>query len=116
MTGIAGMESMKAVAKMARRAAFTLKLSARLRWIIGLIIVNRCAARRDERRSGNAGCAGGGCFMPYAKEQGIIAFLMDVIPGSVTARLPAQTSRILLFAVLFGLRCTTAAKASSFSM
>ncbi len=57
-------------------------------------------------------------YAAQAKEQGIIAFLMDVIPGSVIGAFASgNILQVLLFAVLFGLRCTVwAAKASSFSM
>ncbi len=72
MTGIAGMESM--VGPYRRRGrCFTLKLSVRFALIIGLIIVNVVRRRRDERRSGNAGCAGGGKGTSRtSQEQGIV--------------------------------------------
>ena len=63
--------------------------------IIGLIIVNVGATRRrNERRPGDhrmPTCCGG--LAEQAKEQGIVAFLLDIIPGSVIAApLPAAIS------------------------
>lgn len=61
VTGIAGMESMKAVGRTGAVALLYFEIVSTIALIIGLIIVNVVQpGRRDERRSGNAGCAGGG--------------------------------------------------------
>lgn len=60
VTGIAGMESMKAVGRTGAVALLYFEIVSTIALIIGLIIVNVVQRRRDERRSGNAGCAGGG--------------------------------------------------------
>ncbi len=61
VTGIAGMESMKAVGRTGAVALLYFEVVSTIALIIGLIIVKRGAAgRRDERRPVDARCESGG--------------------------------------------------------
>ncbi len=92
VTGIAGMESMKAVGRTGAVALLYFEIVSTIALIIGLIIVNVVQPG-----------AGMTVYAAQAKEQGIIAFLMDVIPGSVIGAFASgNILQVLLFAVLFG--------------
>ena len=86
VTGIAGMESMKAVGRTGAVALLYFEVVSTLALIIGLIIVNVVQP-------------GAG----MAKDQGVVAFLLDVIPGSVIGAFASgNILQVLLFAVMFG--------------
>ncbi|MGL0460049.1 cation:dicarboxylase symporter family transporter [Salmonella enterica subsp. enterica] len=87
VTGIAGMESMKAVGRTGAVALLYFEIVSTIALIIGLIIVNVVqpgAGMNVDPATLDAQAVA--VYAAQAKEQGIIAFLMDVIPGSVIRR------------------------------
>ena len=104
VTGIAGMESMKAVGRTGAVALLYFEVVSTLALIIGLIIVNVVqpgAGMNVDPSTLDAKAVA--VYAEQAKEQGIVAFLMDVIPGSVIGAFASgNILQVLLFAVLFG--------------
>lgn len=104
VTGIAGMESMKAVGRTGAVALLYFEIVSTIALIIGLIIVNVVqpgAGMNVDPATLDAQAVA--VYAAQAKEQGIIAFLMDVIPGSVIGAFASgNILQVLLFAVLFG--------------
>ena len=101
VTGIAGMESMKAVGRTGAVALLYFEVVSTIALIIGLIIVNVVqpgAGMNVDPSTLDAKAVA--VYAEQAKDQGVVAFLLDVIPGSVIGAF--ASGNILLFAVLFG--------------
>ncbi|WP_159566804.1 dicarboxylate/amino acid:cation symporter [Budvicia diplopodorum] len=104
VTGIAGMESMKAVGRTGGIALLYFEIVSTLALLIGLIVVNvikpgagmNIDVSQLDVNSVKA-------YADAAKSQGIVEFLLDVIPGSaIGAFASGNILQVLLFAVLFG--------------
>lgn len=104
VTGIAGMESMKAVGKTGAIALIYFEVVSTLALIIGLCVVNVLqpgAGMNVDPSSLDASAIS--VYADQAQSQGIIPFLLDVIPASVIdAFAGGNILQVLLFAVLFG--------------
>ncbi|AUT28387.1 dicarboxylate/amino acid:cation symporter [Escherichia marmotae] len=104
VTGIAGMESMKAVGRTGAVALLYFEVVSTIALIIGLIIVNVVqpgAGMNVDPASLDAKAVA--VYAAQAKDQGIVAFIMDVIPASVIGAFASgNILQVLLFAVLFG--------------
>ncbi|MFQ2718935.1 dicarboxylate/amino acid:cation symporter [Aeromonas caviae] len=104
VTGIAGMESMKAVGKTGAIALIYFEVVSTLALIIGLCVVNVLqpgAGMNVDPSSLDASAIS--VYADQAQSQGIIPFLLDVIPASVIgAFADGNILQVLLFAVLFG--------------
>ncbi|MCF5861342.1 dicarboxylate/amino acid:cation symporter [Aeromonas veronii] len=104
VTGIAGMESMKAVGKTGAIALLYFEVVSTIALIIGLCGVNLLqpgAGMNVDPAALDASAIS--AYAEQAKSQGIIAFLLDIIPGSVIGAFASgNILQVLLFAVLFG--------------
>ncbi|MGY3902231.1 dicarboxylate/amino acid:cation symporter [Aeromonas lusitana] len=104
VTGIAGMESMKAVGKTGAIALVYFEVVSTLALVIGLCVVNLLqpgVGMNVDPASLDVSAIS--VYAEQAKSQGIIAFLLDVIPGSVIGAFASgNILQVLLFAVLFG--------------
>ncbi|MCF5865975.1 dicarboxylate/amino acid:cation symporter [Aeromonas veronii] len=104
VTGIAGMESMKAVGKTGAIALLYFEVVSTIALIIGLCVVNMLqpgAGMNVDPAALDASAIS--AYAEQAKSQGIIAFLLDIIPGSVIGAFASgNILQVLLFAVLFG--------------
>ncbi|KLV49042.1 C4-dicarboxylate transporter [Aeromonas caviae] len=104
VTGIAGMESMKAVGKTGAIALIYFEVVSTLALIIGLCVVNVLqpgAGMNVDPSSLDASAIS--VYAEQAQSQGIIPFLLDVIPASVIGAFAGgNILQVLLFAVLFG--------------
>lgn len=104
VTGIAGMESMKAVGRTGAVALLYFEIVSTIALIIGLIIVNVVqpgAGMNVDPATLDAKAVE--VYAEQAKDQGIVAFLLDVIPSSVIGAFASgNILQVLLFAVLFG--------------
>ncbi|OCQ51752.1 Aerobic C4-dicarboxylate transport protein [Photorhabdus australis subsp. thailandensis] len=104
VTGIAGMESMKAVGKTGAIALIYFEIVSTIALIIGLIVVNVMqpgVGMNIDPSTLDAKAVS--MYAEKASEQGIIAFLLDVIPHSVIGAFASgNILQVLLFAVLFG--------------
>lgn len=104
VTGIAGMESMKAVGKTGAIALLYFEVVSTIALIIGLYVVNLLqpgAGMNVDPAALDASAIS--AYAEQAKSQGIIAFLLDIIPGSVIGAFASgNILQVLLFAVLFG--------------
>lgn len=104
VTGIAGMESMKAVGKTGAIALIYFEVVSTLALIIGLCVVNVLqpgAGMNVDPSSLDASAIS--VYADQAQSQGIILFLLDVIPASVIGAFAGgNILQVLLFAVLFG--------------
>jgi aerobic C4-dicarboxylate transport protein len=104
VTGIAGMESMKAVGKTGAIALLYFEVVSTIALVIGLCVVNLLqpgVGMNVEPATLDASSIS--AYAEQAKSQGIIAFLLDVIPGSVIGAFASgNILQVLLFAVLFG--------------
>ncbi len=104
VTGIAGMESMKAVGKTGAIALIYFEVVSTLALIIGLCVVNVLqpgAGMNVDPSSLDASAIS--IYADQAQSQGIIPFLLDVIPASVIGAFAGgNILQVLLFAVLFG--------------
>ncbi|MFM5700451.1 dicarboxylate/amino acid:cation symporter [Aeromonas caviae] len=104
VTGIAGMESMKAVGKTGAIALIYFEVVSTLALIIGLCVVNVLqpgAGMNVDPSSLDASAIS--VYADQAQSQGIIPFLLDVIPASVIGTFAGgNILQVLLFAVLFG--------------
>ncbi len=104
VTGIAGMESMKAVGRTGGIALLYFEIVSTLALLIGLVVVNvvKPGAGMNIDAS-QLDVTAVTAYAEAAKSQGIVAFLLDVIPGSaVGAFASGNILQVLLFAVLFG--------------
>ncbi|MFM5395747.1 dicarboxylate/amino acid:cation symporter [Aeromonas veronii] len=104
VTGIAGMESMKAVGKTGAIALLYFEVVSTIALIIGLCVVNLLQPGAGMNVDPTALDASAiSAYAEQAKSQGIIAFLLDIIPGSVIGAFASgNILQVLLFAVLFG--------------
>ncbi|WP_455268721.1 dicarboxylate/amino acid:cation symporter [Rahnella aceris] len=104
VTGIAGMESMKAVGRTGAIALLYFEIVSTLALIIGLVIVN--IVRPGAGMNVDPAALDAKAVAVYAEQaqsQGIIPFLLDVIPSSVIGAFASgNILQVLLFAVLFG--------------
>ena len=104
VTGIAGMESMKAVGRTGAVALLYFEIVSTIALIIGLIIVNVVqpgAGMNVDPATLDAKAVA--VYADQAKDQGSVAFIMDVIPASVIGAFASgNILQVLLFAVLFG--------------
>ncbi|WP_368182646.1 dicarboxylate/amino acid:cation symporter [Aeromonas sp. R7-5] len=104
VTGIAGMESMKAVGITGAIALIYFEVVSTLALIIGLCVVNVLqpgAGMNVDPSSLDASAIS--VYADQAQSQGIIPFLLDVIPASVIGAFAGgNILQVLLFAVLFG--------------
>ncbi|PTT46191.1 dicarboxylate/amino acid:cation symporter [Aeromonas sp. HMWF016] len=104
VTGIAGMESMKAVGKTGAIALIYFEVVSTIALIIGLCVVNLLqpgAGMNVDPAALDASAIA--VYAEQAKSQGIIPFLLDIIPGSVIGAFASgNILQVLLFAVLFG--------------
>ncbi|PVZ82165.1 C4-dicarboxylate transporter DctA [Serratia sp. S1B] len=104
VTGIAGMESMKAVGRTGAIALLYFEIVSTIALLIGLVIVN--VVQPGAGMNVNPGTLDAKAVAVYAEQasqQGIIPFLLDIIPGSVIGAFASgNILQILLFAVLFG--------------
>lgn len=104
VTGIAGMESMKAVGRTGAIALLYFEIVSTLALIIGLVIVNVIqpgAGMNVDPAALDAKAVA--VYAEQAQQQGIISFLLDVIPSSVIGAFASgNILQVLLFAVLFG--------------
>ncbi|MDU7778448.1 MAG: dicarboxylate/amino acid:cation symporter [Aeromonas caviae] len=104
VTGIAGMESMKAVGKTGAIALIYFEVVSTLALVIGLCVVNVLqpgAGMNVDPSSLDASAIS--VYADQAQSQGIIPFLLDVIPASVIGAFAGgNILQVLLFAVLFG--------------
>lgn len=104
VTGIAGMESMKAVGKTGAIALLYFEVVSTIALIIGLCVVNLLQPGAGMNVDPAAlDVSAISAYAEQAKSQGIIAFLLDIIPGSVIGAFASgNILQVLLFAVLFG--------------
>ncbi|PWC15219.1 dicarboxylate/amino acid:cation symporter [Brenneria corticis] len=104
VTGIAGMESMKSVGKTGAAALLYFEVVSTIALIIGLIVVNVVkpgAGMNIDPASLDASAVA--VYTQQASQQGLIPFLLDVIPSSaVGAFASGNILQVLLFAVMFG--------------
>ncbi|MFV4778105.1 C4-dicarboxylate transporter DctC [Citrobacter portucalensis] len=104
VTGIAGMESMKAVGRTGAVALLYFEIVSTIALIIGLIIVNVVqpgAGMNVDPATLDAKAVA--MYAEQAKDQGIVGFLMDIIPASVIGAFASgNILQVLLFAVMFG--------------
>ncbi|KEY60456.1 dicarboxylate/amino acid:cation symporter [Serratia sp. DD3] len=104
VTGIAGMESMKAVGRTGAIALLYFEIVSTIALLIGLVIVN--VVQPGVGMNVNPGTLDAKSVAVYVQqgaEQGIVPFLLDIIPGSVIGAFASgNILQILLFAVLFG--------------
>ncbi|MCD1126436.1 dicarboxylate/amino acid:cation symporter [Jinshanibacter sp. LJY008] len=104
VTGIAGMESMKAVGRTGGIALLYFEIVSTLALLIGLVVVN--VIKPGAGMNVDASLLDASAVTAYAdaaKSQGIVSFLLDVIPGSVVGAFASgNILQVLLFAVLFG--------------
>ncbi|KQN53798.1 dicarboxylate/amino acid:cation symporter [Erwinia sp. Leaf53] len=104
VTGIAGMESMKAVGRTGAVALLYFEVVSTIALIIGLVVVNLLqpgAGMNVDPSTLDAKAVA--VYAQQAEQQGIVAFLLDVIPGSVIGAFASgNILQVLLFAVLFG--------------
>ena len=104
VTGIAGMESMKAVGRTGAVALLYFEVVSTIALIIGLIIVNVVqpgAGMNVDPATLDAHAVA--VYAEQAKDQGVVAFLLDIIPGSVIGAFASgNILQVLMFAVLFG--------------
>ena len=101
VTGIAGMESMKAVGRTGAVALLYFEIVSTIALIIGLIIVNVVqpgAGMNVDPATLDAKAVA--VYADQAKDQGIVAFIMDVIPASVIGAFASgNILQVLLFAL-----------------
>ncbi len=104
VTGIAGMESMKAVGRTGAIALLYFEIVSTLALIIGLIIVN--IANPGGGMNINPASLDASAIATYAeqaKSQGVVPFLLDIIPNSVIGAFASgNILQILMFSILFG--------------
>lgn len=104
VTGIAGMESMKSVGRTGAVALLYFEIVSTFALIIGLIIVNLFqpgAGMNVDASTLDASAVA--VYTQQAAQQGLVPFLMDVIPVSVVGAFASgNILQVLLFAVMFG--------------
>ena len=104
VTGIAGMESMKAGGRTGAVALLYFEIVSTIALIIGLVVVNVIqpgAGMNVDPATLDAKAVA--VYAQQAEQQGVIAFLLDVIPNSVVGAFASgNILQVLLFAILFG--------------
>ncbi|NDL64625.1 dicarboxylate/amino acid:cation symporter [Acerihabitans arboris] len=104
VTGIAGMESLKEVGRTGAVALLYFEIVSTIALIIGLVIVNVVqpgAGMNIDPATLDAKAVA--VYAQQAEQQGLVAFLMDIIPASVIGAFASgNILQVLLFAVLFG--------------
>lgn len=104
VTGIAGMESMKAVGRTGAIALLYFEVVSTIALIIGLVIVNIVqpgAGMNVDPAALDAKAVA--VYADQAAQQGLVAFILDIIPGSVIGAFASgNILQVLLFAVMFG--------------
>lgn len=104
VTGIAGMESMKSVGRTGAVALLYFEVVSTVALIIGLMVVNIMqpgAGMNIDASTLDASAVA--VYTQQAQQQGVVAFLMDVIPASVVGAFASgNILQVLLFAVMFG--------------
>jgi aerobic C4-dicarboxylate transport protein len=104
VTGIAGMESMKAVGRTGAVALLYFEIVSTIALIIGLVVVNVVqpgAGMNVDPATLDAKAVA--VYAQQAEQQGVVAFLLDVIPNSVIGAFASgNILQVLLFAILFG--------------
>ncbi|MGL9720033.1 dicarboxylate/amino acid:cation symporter [Symbiopectobacterium sp.] len=104
VTGIAGMESMKSVGRTGAVALLYFEIVSTVALIIGLLVVNIMqpgAGMNVDASTLDASAVA--VYTQQAQQQGVVAFLMDVIPASVVGAFASgNILQVLLFAVMFG--------------
>ncbi|MBA0181809.1 cation:dicarboxylase symporter family transporter, partial [Pectobacterium carotovorum] len=103
VTGIAGMESMKSVGRTGAVALLYFEIVSTIALIIGLVVVNvvqpGVGMNIDPSTLDASAVA---VYTQQASQQGLIPFLMDVIPASVVGAFASgNILQVLLFAVMF---------------
>lgn len=109
VTGIAGMQSMKAVGKTGGMALLYFEIVSTIALIIGLVVVNVVqpgagmhadVATLTAEMNKNAALTG---FIASGEKQSTIDFFMNVIPGTVVGAFAnGDILQVLFFSVLFG--------------
>ena len=109
VTGIAGMQSMKAVGKTGGMALLYFEIVSTVALIIGLVVVNVVqpgagmhadVATLTAEMNKNAALTG---FIASGEKQSTIDFFMNVIPGTVVGAFAnGDILQVLFFSVLFG--------------
>ncbi|ATA19782.1 aerobic C4-dicarboxylate transport protein [Gibbsiella quercinecans] len=104
VTGIAGMESMKAVGRTGAIALLYFEIVSTIALIIGLLIVNLVQPGAGMNVDpGSLDAKAVAVYAEQASQQGLIPFLLDIIPGSVIGAFASgNILQVLLFAVMFG--------------
>ncbi|OSN01395.1 MULTISPECIES: dicarboxylate/amino acid:cation symporter [Lonsdalea] len=104
VTGIAGMESMKAVGRTGAVALLYFEVVSTIALLIGLVVVNLVqpgAGMNVDPTTLDASLVSN--YASQAAEQGIVPFLLDIIPASVIGAFASgNILQVLLFAVMFG--------------
>jgi len=104
VTGIAGMESMKAVGRTGAVALLYFEIVSTIALIIGLVVVNVVqpgAGMNVDPATLDAKAVA--VYAQQAEQQGVIPFLLDIIPASVIGAFASgNILQVLLFAILFG--------------
>lgn len=104
VTGIAGMESMKAVGRTGAVALLYFEVVSTVALLIGLVVVNLMqpgAGMNVDPNTLDASLVSN--YASQAAEQGVIPFLLDIIPASVIGAFASgNILQVLLFAVMFG--------------
>ncbi|AXW86346.1 C4-dicarboxylate transporter [Lonsdalea britannica] len=104
VTGIAGMESMKAVGRTGAVALLYFEVVSTVALLIGLVVVNLMqpgAGMNVDPSTLDAALVSN--YASQAAEQGVIPFLLDIIPASVIGAFASgNILQVLLFAVMFG--------------
>ncbi|MFP1879905.1 dicarboxylate/amino acid:cation symporter [Lonsdalea quercina] len=104
VTGIAGMESMKAVGRTGAVALLYFEVVSTIALLIGLVVVNLMqpgAGMNVDPTTLDASLVSN--YASQAAEQGVIPFLLDIIPASVIGAFASgNILQVLLFAVMFG--------------
>lgn len=104
VTGIAGMENMKAVGKTGALALLYFEIVSTLALIIGLVVVN--VVQPGAGMNVDVSQLDASAVESYARaaeQQSVTDFLMNVIPGTIVgAFAEGDILQVLLFSVLFG--------------
>ncbi|WP_137818379.1 dicarboxylate/amino acid:cation symporter [Pseudomonas sp. 2FG] len=104
VSGIAGMQSMKAVGKTGGLALLYFEVVSTIALVIGLVVVNLVqpgAGMHVDVSTLNA--SGIASFVEVGAQQSTIAFLLNVIPSTVVGAFAAgEILQVLFFSVMFG--------------
>ncbi|WP_137886625.1 dicarboxylate/amino acid:cation symporter [Pseudomonas sp. 2FE] len=104
VSGIAGMQSMKAVGKTGGLALLYFEIVSTIALVIGLVVVNLvqpgAGMHIDVSTLNASGIAG---FVETGAQQSTVAFLLNVIPSTVVGAFAAgEILQVLFFSVMFG--------------